>query len=76
MRSCACADDAVGMRNEKLTNHLNCRYDLGPVYIEGGCPDQSGYPANRATREGLISQYVSFKNALKHLHARQGYPPT
>ena len=38
---------------------------------------KEGAPANRATGGGLTtSVYVSLENALKHLHARQGSPPT
>ena len=29
--------------------------DLGPVYMEVGCPGWPGYPASRATRGGLTS---------------------
>ena len=51
-------------------NHITTRLNLGPVYMEGGCPGEPSYPG-RAT-----FSYVSIENALKHLNARQGSPPT
>ena len=34
---------------------LEFQTDLGPVYMEGGCPGLPSYPVNRATRGGLTS---------------------
>ena len=44
-------------------------------YLWGLFTWREGAPANRATR-GANFSYVSFGNALKRLHARQGSPPT